>query len=129
MLTFVGKGYTPEFTANYRRIAERLTAGEGIRIVAGPDDVCAPLLGGADPHCFGDSVVTRDANAAEAVGRLIGQPVMPGLCLTPDAVLLSKLRAAFARQTLRPACSGCEWSSLCTAIAEDGYAGTLVTPA
>ncbi len=47
MLTFVGKGYSPAFVENYDRIAGRLSEGEDILLVDGPDDICAPLLCGA----------------------------------------------------------------------------------
>ena len=60
MLTFVGKGYSEAFTENYRSIAGRLSAGEDILVVEGPDDVCAPLLGDRNAHCFDDSVGDRD---------------------------------------------------------------------
>src|SRR5712672_2376586 len=64
MLTFVGEGYSPAFTENYRSIARRLSAGEEIELVSGPDDICAPLMEGADPHCLKASVIDRDAAAA-----------------------------------------------------------------
>ena len=63
MLTYVGKGYTQSFTVNYDRVAERLNRGEEIEIVAGPDDICAPLLCGDAAHCFRKSVSERDAKA------------------------------------------------------------------
>ncbi|RUZ88238.1 DUF1284 domain-containing protein, partial [Mesorhizobium sp. M7A.F.Ca.US.006.01.2.1] len=54
-LTYVGKGYSPAFTANYDRVAERLSRGEDILLVSGPDDVCAPLLDEPEPHCLNES--------------------------------------------------------------------------
>jgi hypothetical protein len=127
MLTFVGEGYTPAFTENYRRIAKRLSAGEEIELVAGPDDICAPLMEGADPHCLDASVVERDAAAREAVARLLGHEIASGSIIAPDLGLLLSLRRNFASGKIRQACEGCEWDGLCTAIAGDGYQGTLVS--
>ena len=129
MLTFIGEGYDPAFTDNYRRIARRLTEGEDILLVSGPDDVCAPLLDGADPHCLKASVELRDAAAARSVSALLGQHIAPGATVQPDAVLLSTLRAAFAGGGIRQACGGCEWDGLCSRIASRCYQGILVDPA
>lgn len=126
MLTFVGEGYTPAFTDNYRGIAERLSAGEDIEIVSGPDDICAPLMQGEAPHCLNASVAARDAAAIEAVARLLGGAIEPGAILLLDAGLLQTLRQNFAAGTIRSACSGCEWEAFCDRIARDGFDGTLV---
>lgn len=126
MLTFVGKGYTPDFVENYRVIAKRLSAGEAIEIVEGPDDLCQPLTHAADAHCFGESVKLRDGQAAAAVAELLGQPICPGAVIVPDAALLTRLRLAFSEGSVRKACSGCEWSGLCDGVADRGYAGALI---
>lgn len=44
VLTFEGAGYSQRFTRNLAAIVERLSAGEEILIVAGPDDICAPVV-------------------------------------------------------------------------------------
>jgi hypothetical protein len=130
MLTFIGEGYTPAFTENYRGIAARLSAGEDILLVSGPDDICAPLLSGeGSPHCLGASVVERDAKSLQAVGPLIGRPMEPGSAIKPDANLLTLLRQKFASGEIGKACAGCEWESLCSRIASKGYPGILVDPA
>ncbi|QND49796.1 DUF1284 domain-containing protein [Rhizobium lusitanum] len=126
MLTFVGEGYTPAFTANYRRIAERLTAGEEIKLVSGPDDICASLLDEKEPHCFKDSVIERDTAALADVVALLGAELKPGSVVVPDASLLAKLRRHFASGDIRHACLGCEWTGLCSRIASDSFKGVLV---
>lgn len=126
MLTYVGKGYTPAFTANYDVIAKRLSGGEDILIVAGPDDVCAPLLTEAEPHCHRASVIERDALSARDVGDLIGQPIAPGTSLTLDTALLQRMRAAFATGKTRQACKSCEWFKLCSDVAAGDYRGVRV---
>ncbi len=129
MLTYVGKGYSPAFTANYDEIAGRLASGEDILLVAGPDDVCAPLLGTNGCHCFNESVTARDAKALQAVSALLGQSLAPGSHIRLDAPMLATMRGAFATGQTREACRDCEWFALCSSVAEGGYAGVRVAPA
>lgn len=126
MLTFVGEGYTPAFTANYRRIAGRLSAGEEIEIVSGPDDICAPLLNETSAHCLLPGPASRDAAAAEDVGRLLGITVGQGTPISPDERILRRLRLNFATEEIRGACRDCEWSEFCDGIAHGGFKGVLV---
>jgi len=121
LLTYVGKGYTPGFVANYDRIARRLSEGEEVLIVDGPDDVCAALLSEPDPHCYRDSVRLRDAQAAADVGDLLDMTISAGSRIDMYPILLSRMRKAFTGGATRKACVGCEWSDLCTGIAADGY--------
>jgi hypothetical protein len=124
MLTYVGKGYTPSFCANYDQIAARLTRGEDILLIDGPDDVCAPLLSTEEPHCHNESVLERDAEAAASVSALLETPVVPGFRLSLDAMTLARFQAAFAAGTTRTACGGCEWSGLCDSVAGGGFQDT-----
>ncbi|NDV89467.1 DUF1284 domain-containing protein [Aurantimonas aggregata] len=121
MLTYVGKGYSPAFTANYDVIVGRIDRGEDILIVEGPDDICAPLLGDEDSHCLRESVVERDDRAAEAVAVLLCRTIGPGgrIRLNPD--MLQTMRWAFRSSEGRRACMNCEWASLCSSVAEDGF--------
>lgn len=125
-LTYVGRGYSPAFVANYDVISQRLSAGEDILIVAGPDDICAPVVNDPDGHCLLDSVVQRDAEAAQDVGTLLGLNIDPGIEIRLDAPMLDRMRQAFAAGHTRTACQGCEWHDLCTTIATEGFAGTRV---
>lgn len=126
LLTYVGKGYSPEFIANYDAMAVRLSAGEDVLVVAGPDDICAPLLGQADAHCWRDSVDLRDELAAEDLTTLLGRPVCPGTSITLGPDLLAQMRAAFASHTTRRACSRCAWADLCTRVAASEYGDVRV---
>ncbi|OBQ70710.1 DUF1284 domain-containing protein [Mesorhizobium erdmanii] len=121
LLTYVGKGYSAAFVANYDVIAKRLGRGEDILIVLGPDDICQPLLSEVDPHCRRDSAAARDELAARDVGKLLGRPIRAGARLSLDAAMLAGLRAAFSAGVTREACQGCEWASLCTTVAAGGY--------
>lgn len=122
ILTYAGKGYNPTFVANYDAIAGRIAGGEDIVLVSGPDDICAPLLADADPHCHGANVVRRDRQAAETLAELLSRPVAVGERLVLDDAALVHMREAFARGAIRRACTGCAWAPLCSSIAGDGYA-------
>lgn len=128
MLTWVGKGYTPGFTVNYDRIALRIARGEPIQLVEGPDDICAPLLAEENPHCHRHGVTERDSHAARAIGRLLGRTLSPGDIVMPDARLFALLRTSFADGGIRQACHGCEWSSLCTGVARNGFHDVRILP-
>jgi len=127
LLTYVGKGYTTDFVHNYDRIAARMSNGEEIEIVDGPDDICAPLLKEDAAHCHGDSVGARDALAARDVGALLGLEITVGVRLTLNAARLEQLRAGFASGQIRIACQGCDWADLCTDVAQGGFAGVRLT--
>jgi uncharacterized protein len=127
MLTFVGKGYSPAFVGNLEQVARRIASGtETIEIVAGPDAICAPLLGAPDCHCGRASVTLRDQRAAEAIETLLQRSLAPGdlIHLTPS--YLDHLRAAFAAGTIRQACAGCQWKPLCDDIAAGGFVETVL---
>ncbi len=127
VLTYVGKGYSPAFTANMTEIAGRLGRGEAVDIVAGPDDICAPLLDTPDVHCHRPSVTERDKAAARDLSPLFGIDIRTGTRLVLDADLLGRARRAFAADAVRSACAGCEWNGLCGSIAASGFDGTLLT--
>lgn len=126
VLTYVGRGYTPAFTRNMTAIAHRLAAGEAVLVVEGPDDICRPLLTEDAPHCLGDSVRRRDAQAARDVAALLGAPVGVGQKLTLDFPTLARLRAGFDAGATRTACGGCEWQELCGEVAAGGFRHALV---
>ena len=126
LLTYVGKGYSAAFTANYDAIAARIGDGEDVLIVTGPDDICAPLLNDAEPHCHRDSVIERDRLALRDLGELLAVPPRLGQSIALEPVLLKQLREAFATGRTRAACVGCEWHGLCTSISAGGYAGAIV---
>lgn len=126
LLTYAGKGYSPAFTANYDAIAGRICQGEGVVIVEGPDDICAPLLDDREPHCWRDSVTERDRLAAHDLSRLLVMPIQDGLGIHLDRHLLERMREAFSAGETRSACEGCEWHDLCSTIAAESYCGTAI---
>jgi hypothetical protein len=129
ILTYAGEGYTHAFIASYNEIAKRIVRGEDIVLVSGPDDICAPLLDGDDPHCRNESVAERDGHAAEALRTLLDRPIRVGERLQLCEATLARMRDAFARGTIRRACIGCSWAPLCSSIAATDYAQARVKPA
>lgn len=127
MLTYVGKGYTPGFTVNYDRVAARLNAGDDIEIVAGPDDICAPLLADETAHCFKQSVIKRDEEALRVAGEWLGQTLHVGSRIQPEKAI-TRLRQGFTEASERPPCSGCQWADLCDHVAASGFGGARVAP-
>ena len=131
LLTYVGRGYSPAFVANLDRVAARVAAGAAIRLVDGPDDICAPLVTARrrqPVHCWGRRVVWRDRRAARAVSRLLGRPVAPGCLLRLDGPVVRRLRRAFAARAIRSACLGCPWARLCSTVAATGFRGSRLDP-
>lgn len=126
ILTYVGKGYSPAFTDNMTVIAKRIAGGEAIEIVDGPDVICAPRRAETNPHCRDGSVQLRDLLAAQDIGTILEVSVQCGERLTLDKRSLKKLRAAFVRGEIRPACRHCRWDETCTAVATNGYRGTFL---
>ncbi|WP_292896751.1 DUF1284 domain-containing protein [Nitratireductor sp.] len=129
MLTYVGRGYSPAFTANYDEIVLRLNAGEDAVLVEGPDDICRPLLGeNPHAHCLNARVGQRDTRAASALSYWLGQAIDTGHALHLDKRLIERMRSAFAEGKTRKACLGCEWLALCTTVARKEFEGALLAP-
>lgn len=127
MLTYVGRGYTPAFVANYDAIIARLGAGELIELIHGPDDICAPLLAEAEPHCHNESVIERDRLARAAIHELLGSVTDLTRPFALDETMLSGMREAFSTGHIRLACTGCEWVGLCDSVAQSGYSDTKLS--
>lgn len=124
LLTYAGKGYSAEFTANYDLVAERTARGEDILIVGGPDDICAPLLDDPEPHCWRESIIEWDVRAARDLDCLLAMPIRPGTSLSLGQNVLHRMRTAFVEGSTSQACAGCEWSELCSSIAADAFRGS-----
>ena len=130
MLTFAGKGYTPAFIINFEQIIGRISAGaEEIEVVEGPDDICTSLTSDPDCHCRKPSVMLRDHHAAEALSNLLGQPIQPGVRIRMTGDHLRVMREEFAAGTIREACVGCQWATMCDVIAQNKFERTQLGPA
>ncbi|MEE4013828.1 DUF1284 domain-containing protein [Roseibium sp. FZY0029] len=128
MVTYLGKGYTPAFVDNYSTIVQRLNDGEPIELVEGPDALCQPMLNEPGCHCRNESVRDRDRSAAAEIAQVLGCKVESGNLFVLDRQLLSLLREAFARGSIRKACEGCEWQTLCSKIARNEFRGCHLAP-
>lgn len=122
ILNYIGKGYTENFVQNYDGIVHRINGGETeIKIVDGPDDICAPRLcdvNDTDCHCHNNSIIQRDLAALKDLNLSYNQTIF----LDNDRV--SAMRRDFANGQGRTACLGCEWFELCTDISNNNYKGT-----
>lgn len=124
ILTFAGKGYSPEFVARFHSVVRALDQGAPIRIIAGPDDLCACVIAEeAEPHCHRASVMVRDARAARDVGEKLGIVIGPGSVLSFDKETIALMRSWFRSGSTRGACVDCPWDEFCTELAEDGFSG------
>lgn len=122
MLTFAGKGYSPEFVANFERVARLIASGgQTLEIVFGPDDICSAILSESECHCRNATVLERDRLAADALETLLSQPIDEHSRLQLSPKTLDQMRAAFAVGTIRKACHGCQWSPLCDSLAKDSF--------
>ncbi|MEN3793564.1 DUF1284 domain-containing protein [Fulvimarina sp. MAC3] len=127
ILTYVGKGYSERFVQNYNQIAKRLNLGEAVEIIEGPDDICAPLLGDGDAHCFRESVAERDRVALRNLSEVVARDLRIGRTIAIDAEWLATARSLFQAGSVRKACLGCEWHDLCSEVSSCGRAEVLVT--
>ncbi|WP_366654778.1 DUF1284 domain-containing protein [Fodinicurvata sp. EGI_FJ10296] len=129
LLTYVGRGYTAEFVANFDLLATALSDGvRRIRIVDGPDDICRPVENCPDSHCHEPRVKRRDAAALVDIGRILGCDLLPGADIELDRDRIARLRAAFAEGSARSACQGCQWHRICSDVADSGFDGTRFCP-
>jgi len=127
MLTFVGRGYSADFVANLAAIVDRLQQGETIVLTEGPDDICTPLLADPDAHCRTAGVTIRDRHARRALAAGFSLDTTPGARIGLDPGLLGRMRKAFRSGASRSACTGCEWESLCSGVAETGFEAAKLT--
>ncbi|WP_414831778.1 DUF1284 domain-containing protein [Afifella sp. YEN Y35] len=127
MLTFAGKGYSPGFVARFEEVAAAINAGATVKIVDGPDPLCACVIAAEkEPHCFKASVTERDRKAARDVGEKLGLTIEAGTVIPLSRARVDEMRTWFQHGTTRPACVGCEWDTLCTRLADGGFEGCRV---
>ncbi|MBQ7699732.1 MAG: DUF1284 domain-containing protein [Clostridia bacterium] len=111
MGSFVGKGYSDEFTENMCRVITALENGENIILVNGADDICRACPFNNNGICKDKEKVDRydkavmDALSLEYGGLYaygdIGNEVINKIC---------------RKDKLSVICGDCEWSELCGRI-------------
>ncbi|MBD0379420.1 DUF1284 domain-containing protein [Paenibacillus sedimenti] len=74
LLGYRGMGYSKEFCENMTSVYETLRSKPDtiIRIVLGPDDLCAAYPADQVSHCEGRTVYQRDAEIVEKLGLQVG---------------------------------------------------------
>jgi len=128
LLTYQGMGYTRAFTANYNRLIRRISAGEEIVLVDGPDDICTPLLCTPGAHCAGQQAIKNDAHTLTALSEGLNTPLKNGTIITLTADRVWQMRAAFVQGDIRYACHTCRWHDYCSDIARQKFTHTLLYP-
>lgn len=128
LLTYIGRGYSPAFIFNMDKIAANIRDGSALlRIVAGPDALCAPLQTEGHPcaaHCHTGRTLHRDALALAAVGTVLGRVLAAGDEIVFSGIEIAALRLHFKEKAkFRTACIGCEWHALCSEVASGGFQG------
>jgi hypothetical protein len=129
ILTYGGRGYTPEFVANMDAVVARVAAGEELLLVEGPDDICAPMMACQDHpdfHCLNESVIARDAAALRDLSAHFAKTGVSfelGNAIVLDGPAVARLREAFSAGNVRGACPRCEWFERCSGRAAGAFAG------
>ena len=127
MLTFAGRGPTAAFAARMTQVLRRAANGHAVRLVVGPDDICAGNRGtAAGRHCRTLRLQGRDARATSDLRRAGLAPAHPGAVLRITPARIARARPAFAGGAIRSACAGCAWKALCDRLAEQRFAGCLL---
>lgn len=125
-LTYAGRGYSKDFERGFNQVIERLKMNETILIVAGPDDVCKPIMDCDQSHCREARILRRDELALEDLASHLNEPISIGSKIKPDQFFGAKFRSAFRQRTIRRACFDCQWAEICDQIADADYASTLL---
>jgi len=130
LLTYIGRGYSPAFILSMTETATRLSAGEEMRIVEGPDMLCAPLQNeghACAAHCHYMRTTERDRLALAAVNACLGITLDIGSRWRMTADHIHLMRQYFKDvPAFRRACTGCEWHELCDEIAARQFKGALL---
>ncbi len=149
--TYVGKGYTPEYSEQLNQAMAAINSrpeGVAVKLVDGPDDWCKPLQQGTDKasmghrqHCTHPATAERDQQAMVGLSVILGRSLQAGntVHLTPALVL--EMRKAFYRATrakqrdktgtykdARTGCNACAWSKLCDEVTLRGFPGVKLLP-
>ena len=131
ILPYIGAGYTPDFIDHFDDAIARLNRGARIRIVRGPDSLCASLRRGGmifcehAKTCRKASVRNRDALALKDISRVLRRkPLKIGDVFALTRKDIRYLRKLFAFGAIRRACTSCPWHGFCSTIADKNFAGT-----
>lgn len=127
LLTFVGRGYSDSFALRLLGVVESLKRGTHARLIAGPDSICAGLLGcrNDDGHCRQTSAAERDETALALLQPFFEHRLETGAEIPDLRTRRPALRAAYRDGAFQAACLDCPWQGFCRKIAEGGYQDAL----
>ncbi|MEW9700895.1 DUF1284 domain-containing protein [Paenibacillus sp. SI8] len=106
LLGYRGMGYSAQFCENMTAIYETLRSQPEtlIRIVLGPDDLCAAYPKDQESHCEGRTVYQRDAEIVEKLGLQVGmERSWSSIC--------TQVAKHVAPSDIGHLCATCRWQS------------------
>ncbi|MFD0695677.1 DUF1284 domain-containing protein [Paenibacillus sp. GCM10027628] len=104
LLGYRGMGYSEQFCENMTAVYEKLRnhPETTIRIVLGPDDLCAAYPADQESHCEGRTVYQRDAEIVEKLGLQVGME-------RSWAEICSQVAEHVAPSDIGHLCATCRW--------------------
>ncbi|MGG1550386.1 DUF1284 domain-containing protein [Paenibacillus ferrarius] len=104
LLGYRGMGYSEAFCENMTAVYEQLREEPEtmIRLVLGPDDLCAFHPTEGEQHCENRTVYTRDAEIAAVVGMEVGME-------RSWADICTKVAERMKPSDIRHLCATCRW--------------------
>lgn len=132
--TFVGHGYSPEFTAHMTRVKNQLTADPHtpITLVTGPDDLCGHCPNCVDGSCTSpkpalfDQLVAQKLHLKEehltensTLGHsftAIDSPTNTAAIDSPIIINGIPRSLRMTKKLLATCCPDCEWKELCIEV-------------
>lgn len=120
--TFVGHGYSPDFTKHMTYVKSLLTAdpNTAITLVAGPDDLCGHCPNCVDGSCTSpkpalfDHLVAQKLNTTEDADHAVQKHTDASDSPLTLHGIPSILR--MSEQLLAECCPDCEWKKLCVEV-------------
>lgn len=120
--TFVGHGYSPEFTAHMTIVQKQLTTDPltPITLVAGPDDLCGHCPNCVDGSCTSpkpavfDHLVGQKLNTTEDTEN--AAPKHTDASDSPLTLHGIPSILHMSEQLLAECCPDCEWKELCVEV-------------
>lgn len=124
ILTYAGAGYTKRFVKGFDAVAREIKRGRPVTLIAGPDDICAGLVGRRRArHCFSDDVKTRDRGARRDF-RKRAPELFTTVTLTPARI--ARMRRLYRSNAIRTGCAACGWKKFCDSLVAKDFAGCKI---
>ncbi len=133
LLTYVGKGYNPDFIKNIDSVVGKIAQGAEVVIVRDFDDICTLSGKGACPHldrCDREDMRRRDQIMLD---NLVFAGFGPSSWLQAsrlefDERLVWAFRRAAARGVFSSVCEGCAWTEVCRQVIVKEFEGVKIFP-